>query len=266
MSYDAIETSVHDAQPVELYRFVRGVEVWTQTSADEPIVYQSETYTPVTMQRSAPVQSHDADAGRLSLTVARDHPVAQLFRVIVPAGTVGLTIYRQHRGDGECLTWWQGRVRAVAWSGSRAVMQCDALGAMLQRPGLRRHYGAPCGHMLYDGGCGLNAESYKTVATVSSISGNTITSAAFAGQADGYFTAGYLRYGDDDFRMILDHAGSTVTVLLPFEDLAVGDTLYAYAGCDHVPDTCKNKFANFANYGGWPFVPIKNPFQVGLEG
>lgn len=46
--------------------------------------------------------------------------------------------------------------------------------------------------------------------------------------------------------------------------ISVGDTYTARPGCDKAPDTCKTKFDNFDNYGGFPDVPgqdaiIKTP-------
>ena len=41
---------------------------------------------------------------------------------------------------------------------------------------------------------------------------------------------------------------------------AVGDTIYLYPGCDRTLATCTAKFGNSANFGGFPFIPTKNPF------
>ncbi len=38
-----------------------------------------------------------------------------------------------------------------------------------------------------------------------------------------------------------------------------------FAGCDSTPDTCKTKFGNFRNFGGYPFIPLKNVFVTGLS-
>ena len=37
--------------------------------------------------------------------------------------------------------------------------------------------------------------------------------------------------------------------------LATGDTVRIEAGCDKRPETCKGKFANYANYRGFPDIP-----------
>jgi hypothetical protein len=34
-----------------------------------------------------------------------------------------------------------------------------------------------------------------------------------------------------------------------------------YAGCDHLLATCRDRFSNVANFGGFPWIPQKNPFS-----
>jgi uncharacterized phage protein (TIGR02218 family) len=47
-----------------------------------------------------------------------------------------------------------------------------------------------------------------------------------------------------------------VTLFLPTSfPIAVGDTFSISAGCDKSKDTCQAKFANIANFRGFPFVP-----------
>ena len=47
-------------------------------------------------------------------------------------------------------------------------------------------------------------------------------------------------------------------------DSVVGQDVDVFAGCDHTVDTCDQKFDNVINYGGWPYVPSKNPFESGI--
>jgi len=59
---------------------------------------------------------------------------------------------------------------------------------------------------------------------------------------------------------VLSHAVGTtdVTVTLleaPVLAIAVGDTFDITAGCDKRFETCKAKFANAANFRGFPHIP-----------
>jgi hypothetical protein len=76
-----------------------------------------------------------------------------------------------------------------------------------------------------------------------------------------------------DLRYIIDHSGTQLTLIVPLSDLtedvndSSGDALVAlYPGCDHTRETCKDKFDNLANYGGFPWIPSKNPFANSVSG
>lgn len=266
MPYTTLETSRDDGAPIELYRFVRGVDRWTWTSGDVAVVYLGETYTPAVITRDEPDQDQQR-AGPLTLTVPRDNTVAGLFRVFVPAGTTGLTVYRAHRDDlADVIPLWQGRVRAVEWRGSDAHIQCEPLDAMLDRQALRRAYGLNCQHMLYDLRCKISAEAFRVAGPLSSLTGTSLTAALFATQPDGWWVSGYVRVAQQDYRMVIAHAGDTVEVLSAFEDLNAGDVIEAFAGCDRTLAICRSKFGNAINYGGFPWIPLENPFEVGLAG
>jgi uncharacterized phage protein (TIGR02218 family) len=53
---------------------------------------------------------------------------------------------------------------------------------------------------------------------------------------------------------LAETTGLTLTYPLPALP-AAKDTFTAYQGCDHTLATCRSKFANEANFRGFPFVP-----------
>lgn len=61
-------------------------------------------------------------------------------------------------------------------------------------------------------------------------------------------------------RMILAHSGDSVTLSALLSGLAVGVAFEAFAGCDRTLATCQAKFGNAINFGGFPWIPAKNPF------
>lgn len=266
MTYQATEQSVHGAEPVELYRFAAGGETWTYTSGAQPHDYLGQTYAPLAISRSAPTQGNDRQ-GQITLTVARDNPVAALFRVIPPGPAMTLTVYRVHPADGETVALWTGRVRAVAWAGSEAQLTCDPVTGVLARDGLRYGYTATCNHLLYSGRCGVNALDHQVIVPVAGIStvGDTLTSAALAGYPDQHFRGGFIVRNFEDYRMILASSGGSIVLLLPFEQIDPTDTLNVYPGCDRTLADCEARYNNVVNFGGFPFVPPKNPFDTGIE-
>ncbi|PJF45262.1 MAG: hypothetical protein CUN48_19790, partial [Candidatus Thermofonsia Clade 3 bacterium] len=101
---------------------------------------------------------------------------------------------------------------------------------------------------LYSSGCGALKESFRVDGTVSTVSGTTVQIAAAASRPDGYFVAGMLETNDGS-RMIVGHAGITITLVAPMPSLAPGMAVRLYAGCDHSTATCRDRFSNLANYG-----------------
>ena len=41
--------------------------------------------------------------------------------------------------------------------------------------------------------------------------------------------------------------------------VAVGSAFEAFAGCDRSFSTCQSKVGNALNFGGFPWIPAKNP-------
>ncbi len=102
-------------------------------------------------------------------------------------------------------------------------------------------------------------DSYRTPGTVLAVTGTTLRVAAAATQPDGYFVAGLVSTLDGQ-RMIVGQAGDALTLIAPLPILAAGMSVELFAGCDHATATCQARFNNLAHYGGFPFIPGKNPF------
>ncbi len=259
MIYTTLERSVADGNPVELYRFAQGTNRWLYTSGCLPISYLSETYQPLTIARGAIEQANDIHRNGIDVTLPRDCPVAGLFIAAPPEGIVSFTLYRKHASDNEFITYWKGRVSAARFGGSALQLKCEPIATSLKRVGLRARYQLLCRHVLYSASCGALRESYRSDDNVTAISGAQITVPVAAGKADGYFTAGML-LSPAGLRMITAHVGSTITLIVPLVGLRQGDAVSLFAGCDHSSSQCAARFSNLDNYGGFPFIPVKNPF------
>jgi uncharacterized phage protein (TIGR02218 family) len=280
MSYDNFELSQFEGSPIELYTFYSDsfTTPYTYTSYDEDIEYNGNTYLAIPIKRSQPELSQEYEAQSLSIDVHRDNPLAKLWAVGIPPRIVWVKIERYHSDDSasETVVFWQGRVRGVAWRNNIATIDCYPLNTAFDKNGLKMWYGAPCQYMLYDTNtCKVPAVNFKLSATITQINGYTLTSPQFAtlpggGAAPaGWWIGGFVSTSDGSLRYVIDHSGgggTIVTLAVAFDSpsIAVGDTVDIFAGCDRKYTTCKNKFNNLTNYGGWPFVPAKNPFQYPL--
>lgn len=260
MTYAAVESSAHAGQPVELYRFSSGLRKWLYTSADVAFVYASETYEPWPLKRGAFRQTNELTKSGLEINAPRDLPFV-IDSIASPLiDVVQLTVYRRHRSDAEVVTWWRGRVSGVRFSGGETTISCDPLATSLKRLGLRRPAQRQCPYALYDVGCNVTGAAFSATGTLLSHTGSTVTSGVFAGQADGWWVGGKIVL-DGVLRLIIGHVSDTLTLTAAVPGLAQNAGFTVYPGCDHTPATCAAKFGNILNFGGAPWLPIKNPFS-----
>jgi len=262
MTYAAKEISVFDAYPVELLTFTRGTGSWRYTSADEDKLITGFNYLAVQIKSGKLVNSQEMSKNNLSIKCEKNLGFLLAYRGSPPSTQTTVTLQRYHEGDGEIITPWTGRIVNVTFSEKEATIKCEPTYTSMKRQALRRKYQTSCPHVLYGKFCAVLEASFRTDATLTAVVGRTVTAAIFATLANDYFSGGFITWNNGQFlerRFITGHTGDTLTLNLPIAGLVSGQTVAAYAGCDHTLTTCNTKFLNEVNYGGQPFYPDKNP-------
>lgn len=267
MTFEARELSAELGAPVLLVTFMLGPKVWRFVRADQDVTHAGEAYTapaggikPGRIQESAEVRKND-----LTLTVARAFPIAELWRVAPPTETVAVTLTEIHQDETDDSTAWLGHVSNVSWDDQGQAILGLTPGAMAIRSnGLRRLWQRGCPHVLYGPMCLLAKADHQVAATLTAVSGTSVSAAAFA--TGGKYAGGYLEWVDadgvTDRRFILTHTPGedTVTLLGTAAALVVGLEVQAFEGCDHTIARC-DELANTAHFGGIPYFLGKNPFD-----
>ena len=130
-----------------------------------------------------------------------------------------------------------------------------------------RTFQAGCDARLGDARCGIDLENaiYKGTGVVTDLlRDRAFMASGLSGFDAGWFTAGTLTWtsGANVGRIteVLSHGldGSIATLTLleaPVRAIAEGDSFVARAGCDKRIATCGTKFANVANFRGFPNIP-----------
>ena len=130
-----------------------------------------------------------------------------------------------------------------------------------------RTFQAGCDARLGDARCGIDLENavYKGTGVVTDLlRDRAFMASGLAGFDAGWFTSGTLTWtsGANAGRIteVLAHGldGSIATLTLleaPVRAIAEGDGFVARAGCDKRIATCSVKFANTANFRGFPNIP-----------
>lgn len=262
----------------ELYRFVKGGTIWTLTNIDEPYDYNGETYLPVPISRGTTEQNDELSRANLSITLSVFHQIAAELVRYRDEQVLSLTLFRVEEdwnGSEMVSVVWKGRVTSATAAGSEVDLKCESVFTSLRRPGLRARYQRTCRHTLYGTACGLLKELFAWPGVLTSIAGTSMVVPEAAGKPDGYFTGGMVGTPDGGFRFIMQHVGTNLTLSYPIPSLEAevagygnnygnnygGVAVTLYPGCDHLKQTCLDKFNNLDNFGGFPWIPTRNPMD-----
>jgi uncharacterized phage protein (TIGR02218 family) len=289
MSYNTQEESTQGSQPIELYSFTQafGSAEFNYTSSTNTVEYSGKTFFPESIHRSSPRISGKSSSGKITLKVPQNNPFASRYLSDQPPLPDSLIIYRFHETDvegaePEVQVFFAGEVNSVSFTDYVAKISLSTLAERLERSVPKRTFAWSCGHVLFDAGCQVSKEAFRSDVLVTSVSidGRVLgVSSDPAWTGDSFATR---LAGDPDFfngglaslstpsgshhRTIQGYAEntSTITLSVPVEQVSVGNTLKLYVGCNHAVQTCQSKFDNVRNYGGFPFVPTTNPFSEGI--
>jgi len=188
------------------------------------------------------------------ITVGRyDGAMVETFRVNWRDETQRALLSRDTIGE---ITREDGRFRAELRSGQQALNVARG-----------RIYQALCDAELGDARCGIDLDdaAYKADANVAEVNDCfRLTLNGLGDFAEGWFAFGTATWSGGRRVGLADrvtaHAriggADILTFAEPVGDWAeAGDTLTARAGCDRRFSTCKQRFANAANFRGFPHIP-----------
>lgn len=271
--YNAQEISNQDGRPIALYEFRYGNTYWRFCTSDQDeTVGLDENDEPASWLARAitdeGVTQGGSDQNDLQIVTQADNPVAGFFRNSQPSGKVWLSVRRWHRGDPDEETplMWSGTV-VNANLEDRATIRlvCRSLGGSYDRQGLRLAWGRMCPHVLYSPfGCRVDKTLHAYPYVLNSVTGNGFNVVAFVAPAEGSFSGGFLEQTQEDGSIkrfgIESQIGNAFRVLGSTDGLASGQSVVLYPGCQRDTEACK-RFANLPNYGGFPHLPGKSPFD-----
>lgn len=270
MTFNTIEVSEY-FEPIELYTFSRGSTKWYFTSADRDITFLGKVYLKTPMKRGRIESTQDIGKTPLKIETSIRNPFVTQYIASSPTAIIDVTIQRIHAADADPSTTFVGRVINVTFKENEVTILCQSVQSSLRRPGLRRLYQTTCPHVLYGGGCGVVRSVFLTTAVLSAVSGLDLTSSSFIISVDvvfdaNWFVGGYVEVSSGGlvstrFITAHDNVNGILTLNLPLPTAVVGTTVDAHPGCDHANSTCGAKFSNIENYGGFPFIPEKNPMD-----
>jgi uncharacterized phage protein (TIGR02218 family) len=266
MTFDASERSNYDGAPSTLYEFSVGTTYWRYVAAQNDIVLGGNTYTALAIANEGYSASGNPETDDLQVRISARALVTDLFLGTPPSTQVLLRIRTVHKGDTDAPVVWSGSVKSGRQvSLAEFVFTCNSLLSTLSRNGLRLSWERSCPHALYDHSCRVDPTAFDTLVQITQLTGSSVTATGIASLGDGYLSGGFLSFvgshGATERRPIEGHVGNTVYVMATTDGLAVGSWITLYPGCNRTTVVCDLKFNNLANYGGFPHLPNKSPFD-----
>lgn len=170
------------------------------------------------------------------------------------------------RAPNQRTMLFRGEMGEIERAGGAFKAELRGLTEALNQP-QGRVYQSPCAAILGDAACRVNLTEprYCSEFEIAQVSGTRIELASTPNDVpEGWFERGCLvvlggaAAGATRVVKVDRVAGGRRTVelwdALP-HDMAIGDRVRLEAGCDKRIETCRNKFANVANFRGFPHLP-----------
>lgn len=253
--------------------------VWNYTNSPLPIFFNNELYTPAAISHNDVESKQDVAQADLDVSIDLENPAASRWLKDSLETVVSLTIWEVDDIDdgGDTHVIWKGRLAGIKPNGAEATLSFDSIFTSLQRPGLGARYQRMCRHMLYGRRCKVAKAAFEVEGIPTAVNGVVVTVPEAAAFPDGYFSMGSLELEDGTSRLIASHAGSQIVLMRPMQALIRlfdhhgygevygevygGITCKLYPGCPRNRQVCNDRFNNLLNYGGFDWIPTRNPFN-----
>jgi uncharacterized phage protein (TIGR02218 family) len=273
-----------------IYELAQTIGVTTTTtrltSYEADLTASGNTYTARRMDHGMVKQSLflDRDEIEIRSEIVAGDPLVKLATVQAEA-PVRLTIksvdVSGSNGSNDTVLF-TGDIIGLSVRGSKLTAKAVSAGTVFDRiyPRFRMQIG--CNHALFSTGCGLSSAAWQFTATLSNpgtvgypftfdLTSLARTIGSVPTITAGWFSGGWVEFQSGanlSRRAIIDNTApvsGALTITLardpsPFPPSASAVKLFP--GCDGSKATCIDKFANYANFGGHPFLPATNPSLV----
>ncbi len=264
-TYQQLEESDYYGQPVAGVRILVGLDQYAYCLNDADWGHLDVNYQPLAgLEVDGVWQDVHDQFPDVQVTLPFDTPVATRFAAAVSPELYQIELFLGHYGITEGRRIFKGRIIGCDFFGRKVKLICSSELNLAQTLALRNTFSRRCQWQLYEPDtCGVDPADYTFECFADGVvSGGLVVDSAFVDTLqDGYLDGGTIkRLSTGDWRMVLTHVGTTMTLMAPFPTIQPGETIEVRAGCDHQISTCDSKFNNKRRCGCWANVPNKNPY------
>jgi uncharacterized phage protein (TIGR02218 family) len=274
-------TNVETGQtPIYLYHFSLAAPMqldWYFTSFAASVVSNNVFYNASSITHGTFTRGTDPQAETLEIDAAynANHPLSLFLPTPFPR-PMTITIYQVTFADTNTQTLvFSGTVRTVEDAGDQLKASCESFWSVFRRKVPWMLIKPTCNYYVFEPNtCKLLRAYFETTVTISALGNSnlppsvnvTLNFPSATLEALNYFAQGWLETGygaTAEVRTIIGstYAAPTLTLTLnaPLQFAQVGQQMQLIPGCDGQASTCQTKFNNYANFLGFPFLPLRNP-------
>lgn len=283
MSYATAEVSRQDSRPVYLYKLTVGDTTTRLTNAQTSLVLDAFTHVPAVIHHTQPKVNSDEPGSSIELILDLDDEASSAFarQWVASApemnrGKVVITRMQVDEVSDTVITFWIGFIASSNYEkqGNEVKLLCKSLDNLFTLQGPRKNWGTTCNHVHYGPECTLDANLYRDLATVTAIASDGITYTIPGVPSPVVRHNGGMleKSGGFERRMIVSRTGNDFVLRYPIPEIAVGDQVSIFEGCQHdltdcedFPNPVNTSLTNMENFGATPYRPTLNPFTQSLE-
>ena len=270
MTYETVDGSISEGSPEEFYTFRVENLIFRYTDAPQDMIFDGEKYLSRQISRTALVNNLSIiDNSDTKITLPREDMVSQKCAGLSTPSVIEVEIFQRHRTDDtqEAKRIFAGYLLEISTDGRETEFAFSTLTrAYIESNVCTVQYTTQCNHDWGDERCRVNPELYVKLSQVTGIDLWTLLVADFIGQDMSKYVGGYIVNSRTGVRRnIVNIDNNAIFVDGMFSDVAIGDGVRLYPGCDHdIEGDCLKAYNNVINHGGFPFVPRSNPFRMGF--
>jgi uncharacterized phage protein (TIGR02218 family) len=283
---ESVEPQVSDSYAF-LYQLRYEGATQRLTDWESPVEALEATWTPARIEHGRIRQSLRPQNEECEIKVAiEDAPILQPLLRLELESSVGIEIHEVNLRTLTARMLFTGVVQSARAKGQSMNLKAAAFGGALDRKVPRFQFSITCNHTLFSHGCvrrrpGQMAKSarmysgiiaYQWDANAPRVILESFTAPAQRpsnlDQLDGWFSGGWLEvFWDSGLRQVREITWSGrhtvendpdrlyLSMYRVLRDISAGTPVRFFAGCDGSYSTCRNKFGNGVNFGGFPFMP-----------
>lgn len=264
MSYATEIVKTEQPLSAEIYKLYTGGTYYYYTSYPSAITYDGNSYLPRPLKRTG----FSVERSMKTVDVTVSTPVAVAFNEYLaqsPYGRTTIEIIKVFVSSPDTLAKqiFTGMVYNVSVKNGVASVLFKSANGLLSRTVPRVHFQTNCNWSLFSTQCGVLKADYELRATISAVSENTLTIPLLTNSPDKQYQGGTIEFGTEQ-RLITNHDGTVITVLVQFAGIAMNSPVKLYPGCSGSAIACAS-FNNQAHFMGMPHIPSRNALMWGFR-